>query len=366
MKLDWQPSRFGASPAPSRLDRIVAKLAIFRPLAFGVLVAALAILPGCTKPAEIEAYSAPSSRAQEKVRLLAAIIKRGDDVWFIKLLGPVPAIKSQQPTFDRFLDSLNFPPSGEPAIAWTLPEGWTHEKGKGMRFATFKLSDGDAPLEVTITKLGGESASIVDNVNRWRKLDLGLTAISDGLVSLVTNERHIAGGPATFVDMAGPGVSKRAMLPPEPPPTPRSPLEFETPEGWKERAPDKGRVIVLGFADGEQRGEVGVMPLSGMGGGLLPNVNRWRGQLGLDAWSEDELKKEMRGVAVDGEAAVMVELAGKGDSPQSIVGVVAPRKGLTWFITMKGPAPLVGRQRSAFDTFLKSVRFVAGSGDNDE
>jgi hypothetical protein len=341
-------------------------------LALGALAIVFAASTGCTKPDEIEAYSAPSSREQEKVRLLAVIIKRGHDVWFIKFVGPIAAVHAERPKFEQFLDSLHFPPSGEPPLAWTLPDGWTQEStGSRLRFATFKMQSGDTPLEVTITKLGAEAASIIDNVNRWRRLDLGLTTITEGLVGLVTSDRQVANGPATLVDMVGPGPSKsdapRPQLPSDhPSPPPRLPVEFEAPVHWTRKPSDGIRPVIFGLEDGDEKGEVGMMSLPGLGGGVLPNVNRWRGQLGLEAWSEDELKMQMRGVAVDGEAAVLVELVGTGGAPQALVGVIAPRSGQTWFVTLKGPARLVERQRPAFDTFLKSVRFVTAAGDANE
>jgi hypothetical protein len=39
---------------------------------------------------------------------------------------------------------------------------------------------------------------------------------------------------------------------------------------------------------------------------------------------------------------------------------------MTWFIKMRGPADLVGRQLAAFEAFLKSVRFDGGTGANHE
>ena len=37
--------------------------------------------------------------------------------------------------------------------------------------------------------------------------------------------------------------------------------------------------------------------------------------------------------------------------------VAVPQGGQTWFLKMKGPAELVGRQQGNFEAFAKSVRF---------
>ena len=37
--------------------------------------------------------------------------------------------------------------------------------------------------------------------------------------------------------------------------------------------------------------------------------------------------------------------------------MILPRGEQTWFFTIKGPADLVEKQKSAFEAFVKSVRF---------
>jgi hypothetical protein len=40
--------------------------------------------------------------------------------------------------------------------------------------------------------------------------------------------------------------------------------------------------------------DVSVIQLAGDGGGVGPNINRWRGQIGLPAASEDEIKASLK------------------------------------------------------------------------
>lgn len=53
------------------------------------------------------------------------------------------------------------------ALRWTAPEGWSEEKGSGMRLSTFKMSRDGAAGVCTIVTLGGAAGGIEPNVSRW-------------------------------------------------------------------------------------------------------------------------------------------------------------------------------------------------------
>ena len=81
---------------------------------------------------------------------------------------------------------------------------------------------------------------------------------------------------------------------------PRSPLHYDKPEGWREKA-DQVRDVVFEIADGAA--EVGILALPRDGGGLLRNVNRWRGQIRLPEVDEAQLRKDMSQFEVAGTRA---------------------------------------------------------------
>jgi hypothetical protein len=64
-------------------------------------------------------------------------------------------------------------------------------------------------------------------------------------------------------------------------------LHFKAPEGWTAVAPTAMRNV--NFQAGNPALECYVTMLAGDGGGALPNVNRWREQVGLPAASAAEL-----------------------------------------------------------------------------
>jgi hypothetical protein len=114
-------------------------------------------------------------------------------------------------------------------------------------------------------------------------------------------------------------------------------------------------------ADGKVA-DVSVIPLPGVAGGDLPNVNRWRGQVGLGQVTEVELNKSATKLEVAGQPALLHEMTGTNPSSGEatrILGAIQHRDGMAWFFKMTGDDQLVAKQRASFLEFLKSVKFEA-------
>jgi hypothetical protein len=140
-------------------------------------------------------------------------------------------------------------------------------------------------------------------------------------------------------------------------------LEYKRPEAWQEVAPGQMRVASFRVAgkDGKQA-DVSVIPLPGMAGSDLDNVNRWRGQVGLTGVSEAELATLAQPVEIAGQPAKLYEQAGAspGSGEKSrILAAITRRDGVAWFFKMTGDEGLVAEQKPAFVEFLKSVTFPA-------
>jgi hypothetical protein len=131
-------------------------------------------------------------------------------------------------------------------------------------------------------------------------------------------------------------------------------LKYALPDGWQEKAPTEMRVASFGISENGKTADVSVIPLGGMAGGDLPNVNRWRGQVGLPPLADDDLQKLVEKVEVAGQPADLYDLAG---TDQRILGVIFHRDDATWFFKMTGDADLVEKQKPAFATLLKTIQF---------
>jgi hypothetical protein len=334
-------------PPPPSLTR--------RRLARALPLLALALLPlaGCDKD-EVRTYQAPheaSAPVEEeapRARVLAAIVPHGDDAWIFKVAGPSDVVDGVEDTFKTFLRGVTFEDKGNPPITWKVPAGWRQEEGPEPRFATLRPDALDG-LELTVSKLPAKGGALMPNINRWRRLDLGLGPTRGGLDQLA-ERTEVGGEPATLVDMTGPGVRKL-----EPP------FTYKAPEGWKDTGGRGGAVPVdASFRAGAAEVTVIGLPTAG---GLLANLNRWRAQLGLDPITQKELDLEKTGsVKVDGQDCKVVDLIGKpGAGQRRLIVALVPRAKRIWYFKILGPVEAVGKEKSAFEAFVKSVKFTGAS-----
>jgi hypothetical protein len=134
-------------------------------------------------------------------------------------------------------------------------------------------------------------------------------------------------------------------------------LQFTLPGGWEKKAPSAMRVASFGISDGGKQADVSVIPMGGMAGGNLANVNRWRGQVGLAPLAEDAVQKMTEKVVIGGQDADLFDIAGTGS--ERIIASVLHRDDTAWFFKITGDAALVEAQKPAFIAFLKSVSFGA-------
>ena len=339
----------------------------------------LAAFCGCQKEEEITHYKVPKPEnpplpvRSEKAtqRLLGAIVPRGDELWVFKLMGPEAAIKAHEAEFDAFIDSVVFK-DGAKSPDYKVPDSWRKSKGTQFSMAAYRVGPEENAPELTVTPSRG---SVVDNVKRWRG-QLGLNPGDEDEIKRTTKEKKLGDATAVLVDLTGTGSGKMGSSPPfagkaHPPipPADKAPpaaaeaaeprLKYTLPADWQEGGElvkaGIRRAAVFQVRAGGNTAEVSVTVA---GGGLKANIDRWRGQVGLPPFTEEQFKKEAVPLMIGDSPAVMVDLSGDGKPDhQGILGAVAQRPGETWFFKMTGPADLVSRQKAAFEAFLKSVRF---------
>jgi hypothetical protein len=139
--------------------------------------------------------------------------------------------------------------------------------------------------------------------------------------------------------------------------------QWSVPANWQQGNPSSMRraTFEVTGADG-QTAEIVVSVFPGDVGGLMANVNRWRGQIGLAPVAPDEIAGITSDLDVNGTKAVVVDFKadtappGKTQPPRMIV-VTVPNAGNSWFFKMTGDAPLVDAQKDPFLQFVKSAKF---------
>lgn len=138
------------------------------------------------------------------------------------------------------------------------------------------------------------------------------------------------------------------------------PAEPAPPESWDLATPfgpEKARFSISEGLIGSAN--VSMTVLQGDGGGMLGNVNRWRGQLGLEPVEEKDLKDILKPVEVLGGEARLVDLTGTSKRSQleeRLIGVIAPQGELTWFYKLMGTPDLVEKSQEEFLDYLPDWR----------
>ena len=147
------------------------------------------------------------------------------------------------------------------------------------------------------------------------------------------------------------------------PSTSATQLTWDKPETWQEKPPTDFRIgsYAVGDADIDEV-DISISAFPNQAGGLLANINRWRGQINLGPVSEDELAGETIPVEIAGVPGIRINLVGPPgpDSSESlrIEGAVFSIDGSSWFFKMIGPHTAVHRESGAFNALSQSVRPV--------
>lgn len=306
---------------------------LVRLLPFALLLAPLAFT-GCER-ADIQAYSVP----RPKYRLLGAIIPLADSVWMVKLAGDAKTVEVRRNEFRLFVESMKFPKEGPEPVTWTMPAGWERAEGRGMRYASLYIPDDG--LVVTIFRFGSDARNMdLLNVNRWRS-QMNLPPVRTiGDFNMVVD-----GQPAWFLDLESTTLAEQPDSEEDTLPEPKTP---GAPAGWV-KLPPAGTQRIVGYKVGDATMTVTKFP--GDVGGLLANVNRWRGEVGLPEISEEQLKSETKMIEVNGISYVYVDAAG---SQTRTLGVICPQLGMTVFFKLTGPAEVVGKEKENFEKYVRS------------
>lgn len=362
-----------------------------------IFAATALLLPACQKSDEIRTYEVakietpPAKTAAdapaEPGRMLGGIIFQGPQAWFFKMLGPDAAVQDQMEEFLAFAKSIRFE-GGEPK--WDLPEGWSEQPGNQFRFATLTVDGSNPPVETSVTVLpndeGSEDEYVLANINRWRgQLQLPPTTAEKlyqekSSTEEVIRDKTNAGNEIVLVNLAGQMSSRGGMPPfasggapfagrgPMQPPADRpaaptgstgSDIKYDVPEGWNKAELRTFQVAAFRATKDGQKVDISVTPLSGAAGGLLPNVNRWRGQIGLDPTDEQQLNADLKELSVGETTAQYVAIEGPetADPQQAILAAILTQGETTWFVKLQGDRPLAKEQQSQFEAFVKSLRF---------
>jgi hypothetical protein len=176
---------------------------------------------------------------------------------------------------------------------------------------------------------------------------------------------HEHGGDMAAAPMQNPHADPHAGIPASGSPTAGGAegMTWTLPAHWTlQPETSQMRVATIAVDHDGQSAEVTVTKFPGDVGGMLPNINRWRRQLGMPAISSvDEQQIASREVA--GSSAEFVDLVTDPNDPasQRMYVVLVPHDGMTWFLKMVGPSRFLEAQKGSYDAFIASVGFSGGT-----
>lgn len=352
-----------------------------------LMLTLLVALCGCRPDDQIERYQV--ARAKLPHRMLGAVVPQGEREWFFKVTGSNEVVAEYANAFTDFIKTIRFGEGDDSDPEWELPTGWTQEAGEAMRYATIKIPTDEQPLELTVIPLPVQpNAGLLDNINRWRS-QLGLAPVDAAGLAKESTAIKLAGGTATLVNLVGKSGSSAPMSASavsqgdadpdaamnaahaaagiatpagrEAPVVPPSSITYEAPPDW-----EPGQRVITGNAfsvpreaafvveDGGRAAQISITKLGAAASEALPNVNRWRAQVGLDPVTEEQLAKESQKIDMHGVEGDYFRLVGP---QQAILGVIATHGDQAWFVKLQGDHDLAIKLQTQFETFVRSIKF---------
>lgn len=142
-------------------------------------------------------------------------------------------------------------------------------------------------------------------------------------------------------------------------PTGSNSLTWTAPAHWVAKAPGAMRKgsFAIKSENGGADADLSITAFPGDTGGLLANLNRWRGQVSLPPLAAGELEGALEHFDGAGLHFEVVNFVGTANgAPTRMLGAVLSRPGETWFFKLMGPDALVAGQKEDFLNFLRSVK----------
>jgi hypothetical protein len=297
----------------------------------------------------------------------------------------------------------------QPQLQWVLPNGWQEKAPSQMRVASFEVTNTDGQItDVGVIPLpAGENE--LDLVNMWRD-QMQLPALTNETTAEtvfvgndsaklfeIASDAPLIGGKirarilvaeltrgatswffkitgedefvaaqkenflqflksVSFVENAPGQIAAAPAIQDE-----NASSIWTIPSGWQQLPPSEFLIAKFLIQNGDGQAEINVSSLAGEGGGLLANVNRWRGQLGLPpVTQEDDFSKMVSPLDVMNGQAQIVDMSGtdaKTGKLARLVGAVVPQNGQTWFYKLMGDEVVVEQQKDAFIKFIQSANY---------
>ncbi|MCL4786027.1 MAG: hypothetical protein KJ070_04425 [Verrucomicrobia bacterium] len=187
------------------------------------------------EPGKMFEVASPPDASNPPLRIVTAMVHRGDTSWFYKLQGDADLVAAQKTAFVAFLKSVKLDASGATETATETaatpppteaapvaeassktPPGWKSVPPGPMQSSKFLIPEqGSAKGEVTISVFPNSTGGTLANVNRWRG-QIGLSPIGEAELAKMITRLDPRNSEVILVDMTNPDTRRQligAILP---------------------------------------------------------------------------------------------------------------------------------------------------------
>lgn len=134
-------------------------------------------------------------------------------------------------------------------------------------------------------------------------------------------------------------------------------FNYELPKRWLIQKPRQFRDLNIGFTE-DPNAACYLTILTNNGGGILPNINRWKGEFNLPAISEDDLK-DISKISFFNQQVPLIILSGNYKNKHEDWAMLAcffTNGSKAFTLKFVGPTNLIADQKANFTKFAQSIK----------
>lgn len=130
------------------------------------------------------------------------------------------------------------------------------------------------------------------------------------------------------------------------------PFEWKTPDTWAIADNDQFSKVAwqVGPKNDPARITLSDLPIAA---GLVPQLTRWRGQIGIELGPKDDPMAGTESIKLSGGNGTYVDFQGE---EASILGLLLPQGDKLWIFKFRGNNEVAEEQRASFREFCESVK----------
>ena len=135
---------------------------------------------------------------------------------------------------------------------------------------------------------------------------------------------------------------------------PKPAFSWVTPKNWNESTGNSIRLASFSLPAKVGSAEVSLIILSGQAGGLVPNINRWRGQVGLDQATDVKIKSEVTSIKTK-IGIFKYKFIKNNTNSKAIMAAILKKTTSTLFVKATGHLKDLAAQEKTFLKFIEGI-----------